>query len=920
MAELTLEQRRAMAMAAARLRLQEQEAPAEPEGGTGALPFFNQGIARVLGAPVDLVNAGLGAVGLPVSDQPFGGSASIQQGMRALSPTMAPAPGAQAETLMEYVGRGVGEAAGMLIPGMGAARMAAGAANPVVAGVGRALTAAPGSMAALDLAAGAGAGAGRYIGEQQTPDNPNIGGTLGELAGGLGVGGTVAGLAAGGRLAAQGPVGRAVLGTGRQVAGAFLPGTQAGSSQRATGRLQGLVPDPQAAARAAEAPSLGNLTPAQRTGDTRLLALERSVADADPVIAQQLRERAAASQATLVDQMPGLGGDPNAPRAFLEGRRERLTQSLQARLQAAEQDAARRIAALEPGARPAQQSIIVREAFDAAYNDARRQENELWRAIPEDVQIPVAPLRDAWRRLVAETPTTQRDDLPDYARRFLDPESNTRLPDTVPPGELQGLRSGLLDIERQATAAGQRNRARLARGLAEDVLNVMAPPDGDEAATLARNLMQFQQRFGGGDASRQAGAALGDMAQRQDYADAYNAARAFSRELNETFRQGAVAPLARSGRDGAPRVPPELTLDATIGGGGERGALAARSLAEALGPRADAARPAVQDYLRNQVFAQFITPEGQIREASVARWMRQNAGLLDQYPEVRSQLADALRAQAGATRAGTRAANVERGLNARDNAVARYLSGDVGEEVSRIFSAADPASAADAVRRAVARDPSGQALAGLKGAFSHHLIGIARQATPDGAVLNGSRINALLDNPRQRAALERIYSPDEMQRLQQVARELTNLERARGSLPSVGAPMDDMPNMILNTVARIAGARAGAAAGGGGMAGSLQSAQIMSGRVRDFLYRLTNDRAARLLSEAVTDPELFGALMAPGRSMAAQREAARRLDAWLAGPALRQFEDEEETEGQRLGRALAPATAANPMARALTTP
>jgi hypothetical protein len=859
----------------------QQAEEAAPEGGTGALPFLNQGIARVLGGPVDLMNAGLGAVGLPTSDQPFGGSASIQQGMRYLSPTMAPAPGAEPQTPGEYIGHGVGEAAGALLPMGLAARGVVSAATPAAqmamryggaalrgmtpggtaARVAAQLTAAPGSMAALDLASGAGAGAGRYIGEQNTPENPNIGGTIGELVGGLGVGGTVAGLGAAGRLAAQGPVGRAVIGTGRQVAGAFLPGTQAGSSARATGRLQGLVADPQVAAAAAEGPSIGNLTPAQRTGDPSLLALERAVADVDPTIRRQLEGRARASQDTLEGELRNLGGDPNAARTYLEGRRARLNNDLRARLEAAQADAARRVAALDPGARPAEQSRVVREAFDAAYNDARRQENQLWRAIPEDVQIPVAPLRDAWRQLVAETPTTQRQDLPDYARGFLDPESNTRLPDTVPPGELQGLRSGLLDIERQAAAAGQRNRARLARNLAEDVLRTMdAQPDLGEA---------------------------------------YTAARAFSRELNETFRQGQVAPLARSGRDGAPRVSPELTLDTTIGGGGERGALAARELTTALGPRAGAAQPAIQDYLRNQVFGQFVTPEGQIREASVARWMRQNAGLLDQYPEVRSQLAGALRSQAQAARAGARADTVGRNLNnPRVSAAARYLSGDLGEEVARVFSAPDPAAVADQVRRQVARDPSGAALAGLKGAFSDFLITQARQNTPDGAVLNGSRINAVLEDPRQRAALSRVYSPDEVRRIERVASELTNLERSRGRLPSVGAPMDDAPNMILNTVARIAGARAGAAAGGGGMAGSLQSAQIMSGRVRDFMYRLTNDRAARLLSEAVTDPELFGALMAPGRSMAAQRDAARRLDAWLAGPGLRAFEGEEEERPQ----------------------
>lgn len=885
MAELTIEQRRAIALAAARLRLQDQEASADPiqEGGRGALPFLNRGIATVLGAPVDLANFALSATGLPTSERPFGGSESIQAGMRRVSPTMAPAPGQEAETLAEYVGRGVGETAGFLIPGMGLASRAARSINPVTAGVGRALTAAPVSGAGIDLAAGAGAGAGRFYGEELTPDDPNMGGVLGELAGGLSVGGTMAALGAVPRLipvVENFPISGAVIGTARQIAGAFAPGTDAGSRVRATGRLQSLVADPREAARLAESQSIGNLTPAQRTGDDQLIELERAVAEANPVIARQLAERAQASQATIEEELRGMGGAPTAARSFLEGVRDR-----------AEGEAERRVSALDTGIRPAEQSRVVREAFDSAYADARRQENALWSAIPDDVQLPVAPLRLAWQRMVAETPTTQRQDLPNYARRFLDTNSKARLPDNVNPRELQGLRSSLLDIERQATAADQRNRARLAGQLADSVLETMNPPDVDDAFGLAQNLMQFQRQFGGAEQARAASDALRGLGSRQDYGEAYNAARAFSRDLNQTFRQGEISMLTRTGRDGAGRVAPELTLETTLGRGGERGSLAARELTAALGPRADTARPAIQDYLRGQVFNQFVTPDGQIREAALSRWMRQNAGLLDQYPEVRSQLSDTMRAQAEMRRLGGGSPLPRR----QETAVARYLGGDFGNEISRVFSAQNPAKMVNQLRRQVARDPSGQALAGLKGSFSDYLITAARQNTPDGAVLSGSSISGVLADPRQRAALERVYSPSEMQRLRQIARELTNLEKARRG-KSLSRVMDDTPNRVMEIIARIIGARVGAAGGGAGLGGGLQGAAIVSGAAKNFLGRLTNDRAAQLLSQAVTDQQLFGALMMPGRSLAAQPNVAKRFDAWLAGPGLRAFEEDEEEE------------------------
>jgi hypothetical protein len=164
-----------------------------------------------------------------------------------------------------------------------------------------------------------------------------------------------------------------------------------------------------------------------------------------------------------------------------------------------------------------------------------------------------------------------------------------------------------------------------------------------------------------------------------------------------------------------------------------------------------------------------------------------------------------------------------------------------------------------------------------------------------------------LNDPKQAGALNAVFGQDEIQRLRQIATEFTALERARGGLPSVGQPMEDLPNKVIEIVGRIAAARVGAATGGQGMAGSLQSAQIMSGRMRDFLRRITNDRASVLLAEAVNDPELFASLMSPARSIAQQEQAARRLQAWIAGPAGRAVfgeEQEEDETRQRLGRAL----------------
>jgi hypothetical protein len=572
-----------------------------------------------------------------------------------------------------------------------------------------------------------------------------------------------------------------------------------------------------------------------------------------------------------LEEARALGGDPTQTRAFLEGRRARLEAALDERVQQAQATAQQRIAALEPAAPAETASRIVREEFDKAYQAAMAQERELWQSIPQDVQIDTAPLFARFAELTQATPRTQQQDIPDYARTFLSADGNRRLGALETPAELQGFRSEMLDIARRESASptGSRNKARIARELADATLDVM-------------NSLP-------------------------ETAGPYGVARDFTRRLNETFRNGEVGVLSRSGVGGQPRVAPEMTLQETIGRGGVAGGLAERELMAATN-ESPMARAAIQDYLMRSFRDMALNAQGQLRPDAVANFLRRNEQLMVQYPEIRQRLADALTAQGGADVAAQRQTTVARNLRApRTSALARYLEADYGEEISRVFAAQNPADVASSLRRAVARDPSGQALAGLKGAFVDHLIGRARQVTPDGGVVRGSVIMDALNDPKQAGALNAVFGQDEIQRLRQIATEFTALERARGGLPSVGQPMEDLPNKVIEIVGRIAAARVGAATGGQGMAGSLQSAQIMSGRMRDFLRRITNDRASVLLAEAVNDPELFATLMSPTRSIAQQEQAARRLQAWMAGPAGRAVfgeEQEEDEARQRLGRAL----------------
>lgn len=143
-------------------------------------------IAAMLGLPVDLVNKGLEKIGLPVSDQPLGGSKSIKSGMRALgmSDEEAKPDTTAGRIAAETLGAVATAPAGGGVLG-GAMKLAAPLAGP---SVGAALkTAAPVMAAPIpNIAAGATGGLGGAAGEELFRDTKgkDIAKLVGELAGG----------------------------------------------------------------------------------------------------------------------------------------------------------------------------------------------------------------------------------------------------------------------------------------------------------------------------------------------------------------------------------------------------------------------------------------------------------------------------------------------------------------------------------------------------------------------------------------------------------------------------------------------------------------------------------------------------------------------------------------------------------------
>lgn len=824
--------------------------------------FLNRGIATTMGAPVDVANAALSLVGLD-SDEPVGGSRWIESMMRAAAPQIVPREGEEPETLGARIARGTGEAAGGLLPfgtAMQALKGAGGVTGRVAKAASDTAVRRPFATMAAEAGAGAGAGAGGYIASESNPDNPEAE-VLGEIAGGIAA--SVAPGAIIGTAKRTPVVGTAI----RAAKGAVAPFTDAGARVRATNRLRELTADPENLAKDLSQDTIGNLTPAQQSGEPRLMALERAILDQDAKLENELSERSAESIRQLreaITQM-GEGGTAETTRGFVEQRLSRLTSALQGRLAQAQGIARAKLDALKPEQRRTEASVIVRDELEKALSDARAQEREFWSQVPSDTEVSTESARATYMALKDDLPRAQRDDIPEVADRFLDSTSNQKLGDVDTVKELQGLRSALLEQSRKARAAGELNTARIADGIADAILDDMSAADGGDALATAR---------------------------------------AFSRDLNERFKQGAVGRVLGYAREGGSKVAPESTLDTTVGRGGVRGAVETDEVMRALESSPAQGKRSVEQYLRNRFLA--TLDNGKVNPDKLAKFVRDNEEMLDRFPGFKQQLQDLEQAQQFANRLQrTTDARVKALQSPSVSRAAMFLNARPEEEIDAILRSKDPVAAAREIRRQVAKDQTGEARRGLKAAFLDYLERRSATGKFTGEehpqpILGGRAMTATLSDGKVQAVANEILSTEEMSRLRQITQELSKIETSSGRLPDVGKPMEDTPSTIIRFIGQTMAARSGAKLGQGTSGASLLTANFASQRVRRLLQNLTNDRAAELLKDAVQDKQLFRGLLLDLDRPINVKVTNQRLNSWLAGPGNRvvpeEGEDRDETD------------------------
>lgn len=675
------------------------------------------------------------------------------------------------------------------------------------------------------------------------------------------------------------------------------------------------------------------LTAAQKTGSVALAALSDYLGKQNQRYGAEAGQKARDALDSIRGQITLLSGtgDPAALSAAAQLRGVYYRTLIQTRVDGAQAEAlgkAGRITRDTPAAREAL-SAQARTALEKAITDSRAAEKALWDKVDGTRPVQVSNLEQTYDEIVGDLlPEVRSEKIPTVVRNFLDRVSkpgaaefdydpatlSVKPIESTPAGtnvnEMKQLRSELLDMARASDRSGEYGQARIYNQLAEAVLDDM------------------------------------DAAFRQAGDTAYDEARTFTRELNDTFTRSFAGKVTGVGKYGD-RVAPELLLRKALAGGKEAAALQMQELEEATRFMVDRGLgddTAVRDMLDAQermirlAAADAINPmNGRADPTKIVQFVKNNPTLMNRFPEVKADLKAAATSEEKLRALENRAKNLDTvvskqrdfgalmgsfGLNpigaaeaARKAANRAVVSADAESEVARLVNIAKGGAAGRAGRMGI--EPK-QAIDGLRTSLFTAVIDNATRA----GRLDIEQARQFLYTPSsvgkkpliQVMKEQGLVTPAQEKSISQLFDAASAVQRSTRPGTAVNVETDVL-DMVLSTMSRVVGS--GVAGGAARAAGSATPSLIVHGTGARFaesiMTKVPVTTRNKVLVEAMNDPEKMAMLLEKADTPEKAAFKARQIHAWLVQSGFTGVTDEidqrarEPQQRYQPSRLLAPA-------------
>ncbi len=837
----------------------------------GAMAFVNKAIAETLGAPMDIYSAAIqpkeiGTIKTPdiCGKDLFLGSKSIKNAMEFYGMRL-PEEGAGPSTLPEYIGAGVGEVSSLILPGgiglkaLAKSRGITTTAGRIASSIYKSMVKHPALSMISELGGGAGVGTGRKIAEEQFPESP-MARTAVELAGGV-VGGM------GPSLVLHLPSMVAIRSGKNLLKRMTMPFTKPGSQYRSGKFAKGLVADPETTIREITKETISDLPPAVASGERKLQGLYKGLVALDPVSDAASIEKISKAVVTLENEMRKLGyGAPELLAEITQKRVAAIELKMDRRVMSAMDNAQSKLDTMPVATRQTEESRIVRDELEKVARQVNDDVRKLWADVDKNLSVGVDNTRSTYTTLLDDISKAERVDIPAPLKNsFIVAEKD---PGTTTIKEMQGLRSKLLEVSRIARKDSKWNKARIADKMADAIL------DDLEASGVSESL---------------------------------KAALAGTRNYKTLFESGIVGKLRGFDKTGAPAIDPSLTLEISLGREGARGAVDINKVV--ITPEAQVA---TKRYLTRSYTDYALDDTGSINPAKSARWVKNNEDILDQFPDLRTQMLDAGETQDLATRTKAVMETRKKAIQNPNISVAARVVNAVGlnTEIGSILSSDNSVRMIDDLVRKASKDTSGNALSGLRAGFVNHILERSARGSFNELgeqTLSGRAMLAFVN--KNETSLKRVFTPESIKRMRQIGAELARIETV--DLLKPGKPdikLEDAASNMIQLISRVGGAQIGRIVARVTGGGTVQTPGIFSDKFRALTLGLNFNRANEMIIDAVVSdsPDMLKALLLPLNKPTTQMQNLfvlnKQMNLWLAGVGSRVLEDviKEKTEDQEI--------------------
>lgn len=616
------------------------------------------------------------------------------------------------------------------------------------------------------------------------------------------------------------------------------------------------------------------LSAGQKTGDPALLALETGLARTDEKFRRALADGGKEALSTMRDMIVMLRGtgDPRLIKVAAEIRDDAIRNALMTRLETARQRALEstgRLTADTPEVREAL-SVQVFDAITAALADSRAVERSLWETIPRDLMVTDATIRDAFTFLDGSRLSGQSYQLPAKVRDFilhnLDEideiaDAEGIVSSTIEVDKVLKFRTAMLDASRDAASGASPDRAavRIYDIMADAALRALDDPDA--AAELSEPL---------------------------------EAARSYSRALNDVFTRSFVGGYLRKTHDGGYARSPESMLRFATATGEEATNLNMQDIDAAMdfvARRSEVvqARAGGEPPLRSdaevasdmatvmsaqeramRIAASFATDpqSGLPKKGRLEAFKLKYASTLRRFPQVGEAIDAAIADRAELMRLTGRTADAERIIKKR--AVLYKITGseNPSDAIRSVLNGYAPVAQMNQLMRAAKGGGPEHEEALLTSVFNYAIQRATNDRTGD---IDLMRLRTALMTPRrpdQPSLIEMLRDgglgdPETYVQLDRFLKRIDEITEAIDA-GDVAAQAFDDPSAAFDFILRTGGAALGSQVSriiGGGSGAGLIAASRGSSLMRDVFEKLPQGRTRAFLVEALKNPDILATML-----------------------------------------------------------